>query len=140
MMSVIGIYRQLRSRVLEVVSHALLLDDNAVHVTPISLPFPTLLGTGSIGFVIRGCHLSGQRVVAMWTAGNRPSFGTVFLASSLPAPEHSHHDSRQHGCAQLLPVGDRHEPGLLLAHFDYANGNGPRSASPTPALSTARFA
>jgi hypothetical protein len=58
-MSVMAIFRQLRSRLLEVVGHSLVLDDYAVHVTPISLPFPTFLSGGSIGFDVRSCSLSG---------------------------------------------------------------------------------
>ena len=54
-----AIFRQLRSRLLEVVGHSLVLDDYAVHVTPISLPFPTFLSGGSIGFDVRSCSLSG---------------------------------------------------------------------------------
>ncbi len=56
--SVMAISHQLRIRLLEVVGHSFVLDDYAVHVAPISLPFPALLSAGSVGFDVRGCSLS----------------------------------------------------------------------------------
>jgi len=66
-----GIFRQLWSGRQEVVRHRIVPDGYAVDTAPIPLPSPAFLGTRRISFDIRSRNLSGQGMLAMWTAGRR---------------------------------------------------------------------
>jgi hypothetical protein len=60
----------------EVVRHPIVIDDNAVHLSPIPLPSPPFLSTGRISFDKRSRKLSGQATLAMWTPWSRASLET----------------------------------------------------------------
>ena len=66
-----AILRQLGSSGQEVVRHRIVPDGYAVRAAPVPLPSPAFFGTRRIGFDIRSRNLSGQGMLAMWTAGRR---------------------------------------------------------------------
>jgi hypothetical protein len=72
-----AIFYQLGSGRQEAIRHPVVLDDNAVHAAPISLPSPSFFSTGRISFDIRSRNLSGQAILAMWTPGSRAFLETT---------------------------------------------------------------